>query len=98
MQMSLCFRGYNPSYFSVVYSGFPGGTYHFRVVDTGGPYGSTRSGSGPSGRADLGSFIYYTPPGDDNDGAIVVWPQWSTSASGPWTSGTTVYVRDIPAC
>jgi len=99
VSVTLCFTGWNPSYFTVKFSGLSGGNHWFRVVDTGGPYGSTRMVAGTSGSAPLGSYIYYTPPGDDTDGAIRVWGEWSDSGSGgPFQSGTVFYVRDIPAC
>lgn len=99
VSVTLCFTGWNPSYFTVKFSGLSGGNHWFRVVDTGGPYGSTRQVAGSSGSAPLGSYIYYTPPGDDIDGAIRVWGEWSDSGSGgPFQQGTVFYVRDIPAC
>jgi len=96
--VTLCFRGYNPSYYTVKFSGLSGGQHWFRIRDEGGWYGDSRTKSGSSGSVDTASFIYYTPPGDP-DGDIIAWAVWSdSSGSGPWTEGTRVHVRDIPSC
>jgi hypothetical protein len=99
--VTLCFRNADGvRYFSVKFSGMSGGSHWFRVTASGGSaWSSIGQESGTSGQSDLGSWIDYDGPGDDNDGAIVAIPQYSNSGNGgPWTNGTSSRVENIPWC
>jgi hypothetical protein len=92
---TLCFRGSNPSYYTIRYSNLSGGTHSWRMVDEGGPYGDGRSSTGSSGTVNMMSYIYYSGPGDP-DGDITAWAEWSDG--GGWNQGTHTLVKNIPAC
>jgi hypothetical protein len=92
---TLCFRGSNPSYYTIRYSNLSGGTHSWRMVDDGGPYGDGRSSTGSSGTVDMLSFIYYSGPSDP-DGNITAWAEWNDG--GGWNQGTHTLVKNIPQC
>ena len=93
--VTLCFRtSSEPRYFNIRWNNLPSGSYEFRVAEG---FGDLRSGSGSQGEVQLGSYIYYSGPGDP-DGNITVYAQYRTAGSSNWITKQSILVSNIPGC